>query len=119
MRPPIPHAITSFVAATLLSVSVPVSAAENTRFERGSEVYNQQCAACHQAQGQGIPGSFPPQKNHTAQMYNATDGIGGRRYLGHVLQYGLTAPSKSTAQATTATCRPGAVRSLASKWRMS
>jgi len=62
MRPPIPHAITSFVAATLLSVSVPVSAAENTRFERGSEVYNQQCAACHQAQGQGIPGSFPPQK---------------------------------------------------------
>lgn len=94
MRPPIPHAITSFVAATLLSVSVPVSAAENTRFERGSEVYNQQCAACHQAQGQGIPGSFPPQKNHTAQMYNATDGIGGRRYLGHVLQYGLTGPIK-------------------------
>lgn len=112
MRPPIPHAITSFVAATLLSVSVPVSAAENTRFERGSEVYNQQCAACHQAQGQGIPGSFPPQKNHTAQMYNAVDFDGaGQAVLQHM-------PQIAAAQATTATCRPGAVRSLASKWRM-
>lgn len=82
----------SAVAGIALSVSLPVTAAETTRFERGAEVYSQQCAACHQPQGQGIPGSFPPLKEHAAQMYNATDGIGGRSYLGHVLQYGLTGP---------------------------
>lgn len=27
--------------------------------KRGQEVYNAQCAACHQANGQGIPGVFP------------------------------------------------------------
>lgn len=26
----------------------------------GQRLYNQQCAACHQATGQGIPGAFPP-----------------------------------------------------------
>lgn len=57
---------------------------------RGKQVYNQQCAACHQAEGQGIPGSFPPQKDHTANVFNASGGVGGRDYLVHVLQYGLT-----------------------------
>ncbi|HWU85118.1 MAG TPA: cytochrome c oxidase subunit II [Rhodocyclaceae bacterium] len=27
---------------------------------RGEKVYNANCAACHQASGQGIPGTFPP-----------------------------------------------------------
>jgi cytochrome c oxidase subunit 2 len=27
--------------------------------ERGEQVYNTGCAACHQAAGQGIPGAFP------------------------------------------------------------
>ncbi|MFA5548682.1 MAG: c-type cytochrome, partial [Porticoccaceae bacterium] len=27
--------------------------------ERGEAVYNQSCAACHQANGEGIPGVFP------------------------------------------------------------
>lgn len=27
--------------------------------KRGQEVYNASCAACHQANGQGIPGVFP------------------------------------------------------------
>jgi cytochrome c oxidase subunit II len=27
--------------------------------ERGEQVYNTGCAACHQANGQGIPGAFP------------------------------------------------------------
>lgn len=92
MHPTIGQYVLSFiaVAGTAIGISLPANAAESTRFERGAKVYSQQCAACHQAQGQGIPGSFPPQKNHTAELYNATDGIGGRQYLGHVLQYGLT-----------------------------
>lgn len=84
----------SAVAGIAFGVSVAATAAETTSFKRGAEVYSQQCAACHQSQGQGIPGSFPPLKDHTAQMYNAAAGIGGRSYLGHVLQYGLTGPIK-------------------------
>ena len=59
---------------------------------RGEEVYSQQCAACHQAGGEGIPGSFPPQKGLAANIFNASGGIGGRDYLAHVLEYGLTGP---------------------------
>lgn len=66
-------------------------AIENT-YQRGAKVYEQNCAACHQATGQGIPGVFPPQKAHTPEMYNHEDGIGGRDYLNHVVQYGLTGP---------------------------
>ena len=28
--------------------------------EKGRELYQQNCAACHQAEGQGLPGAFPP-----------------------------------------------------------
>ena len=30
------------------------------RIEAGKNVYEHNCAACHQMSGQGIPGSFPP-----------------------------------------------------------
>jgi|AntRauTorcE11898_2_1112593.scaffolds.fasta_scaffold05432_5 YVTN family beta-propeller protein len=58
----------------------------------GAQVYAQQCAACHQANGQGIPGAFPPQRGHAAELYNADQGIGGRSYLSRALLYGLTGP---------------------------
>jgi len=29
-------------------------------FERGAKVYRNQCAQCHQANGQGVPGVYPP-----------------------------------------------------------
>ncbi|GIX31670.1 MAG: cytochrome c oxidase subunit 2 [Porticoccaceae bacterium] len=32
---------------------------------RGEEVYNRSCAACHQVNGEGIPGIFPPMKGST------------------------------------------------------
>ena len=31
-------------------------------YARGEEVYNRSCAACHQANGEGIPGTFPSLK---------------------------------------------------------
>ena len=72
------------------SASSVVAAPAEDSVARGKQVYNQQCAACHQPTGQGIPGSFPPQKGHTADIFNANGGMGGRDYLAHVLQYGLT-----------------------------
>lgn len=71
-------------------VGIVTAAPGNDSIDRGEQIYTQQCAACHQAEGQGIPGAFPPQKSHTVQMFNASGGIGGRDYLAHVLQYGLT-----------------------------
>ncbi len=40
----------------------PLAAAANKteRIERGANVYTQNCIACHQAEGQGIPHAFPP-----------------------------------------------------------
>lgn len=33
--------------------------------ERGEQVYNSSCAACHQANGEGVPGAFPGLKGST------------------------------------------------------
>ena len=42
------------------SVSSPVSSSLAEKMERGKGVYTQNCFACHQASGQGIPNAFPP-----------------------------------------------------------
>ena len=51
----------------------------------GSEVYAV-CAGCHQAEGQGVPGAFPPLAGHAPTLYNAE---GGPAFLVNVLLYGL------------------------------
>ena len=35
-------------------------AALETRMEAGERIYNQTCLACHQPNGQGLPGIYPP-----------------------------------------------------------
>jgi mono/diheme cytochrome c family protein len=52
----------------------------------GETTYVQNCSACHQANGQGIPGAFPPLAGHIPNLYNAE---GGREYLIKVVLYGL------------------------------
>jgi mono/diheme cytochrome c family protein/heme/copper-type cytochrome/quinol oxidase subunit 4 len=53
----------------------------------GEAVYTANCTACHQAQGQGIPGAFPPLADHASHLFNAE---GGRETLIHILLFGLT-----------------------------
>ncbi len=53
--------------------------------ELGEQTYAN-CAACHQATGQGIPAAFPPLAGNLPQLYAAE---GGRSYLINVLLYGL------------------------------
>ncbi|HZW99971.1 MAG TPA: cytochrome c [Trueperaceae bacterium] len=43
------------------------------------------CAACHQANGAGIPGAFPPLAGHAAELYQADPS-----YMIDVVLYGLT-----------------------------
>jgi mono/diheme cytochrome c family protein len=45
-----------------------------------------QCAGCHQANGQGLPGAFPPLAGHVADILSKA---GGREYLIKVLLWGL------------------------------
>lgn len=51
----------------------------------GEQAYSN-CTSCHQANGQGVPGAFPPLAGHLPDVYN-TDG--GREYILNVLLYGL------------------------------
>jgi nitrite reductase (NO-forming) len=55
------------------------------RMERGRRVYGRTCIACHQANGQGIPGTFPPLAGSDFLNDNP------RRAIGIVLN-GLTGP---------------------------
>lgn len=52
----------------------------------GQAAYEANCASCHQADGQGVAGAFPPVAGHSAALYNAE---GGRPYLINLLLYGL------------------------------
>ena len=38
----------------------PTASAVGERIELGKQIYSQTCFACHQGEGQGIPGAFPP-----------------------------------------------------------
>ncbi|UCC15272.1 MAG: c-type cytochrome, partial [Gammaproteobacteria bacterium] len=66
-------AVTLGVAALVLQVVAPAGASEARvhvaeastgavaeQMERGGTLYKTHCAACHQAEGQGLPGAFPP-----------------------------------------------------------
>ena len=60
--------------------------------EDGAALYARHCAACHQADGEGVRGRFPPHRGHVGELYAAEGGPDGRRYLAHVLLHGLTGP---------------------------
>lgn len=67
-----------FAAATAPSASAVSPAAI------GEGVYNANCAACHQAEGQGLEGNFPPLAAHAADLYKAE-----RNFIPHVLLFGM------------------------------
>jgi len=54
----------------------------------GAQVYAANCASCHQANGAGIPGAFPPVAGHASELVVSQD----RDYLVEVMLYGLQGP---------------------------
>lgn len=54
--------------------------------ELGEKTYTANCSACHQGNGEGIPGAFPPLAGHIPALYNAE---GGKDYIINVVLYGL------------------------------
>jgi len=66
----------SVAPATLEAQAAPTPAGQ------GAVVYAQDCASCHQADGRGVPGAFPPLANDKLVQ-------GDARYLARVVLYGL------------------------------
>jgi mono/diheme cytochrome c family protein len=53
----------------------------------GARVYNQNCSSCHQPNGQGVQGTFPPLAgNPTVTGYDI--------HVIHIVKYGLSGPLK-------------------------
>lgn len=55
----------------------------------GAELFVAHCTVCHQADGQGIPGIYPPLANSAGDFVHTKD---GRAYLAHVVSFGLNGP---------------------------
>jgi mono/diheme cytochrome c family protein len=55
----------------------------------GAGLFAAHCAVCHQPQGQGIPGMYPPLADSAGDFARSND---GREYLVHVLSFGLNGP---------------------------
>ena len=66
------------------AASAPLTAAD--RAELGKTTFGKVCAACHQAQGQGLPGAFPPLAGSDYLASASKD-----KLIGHVL-HGLQGP---------------------------
>lgn len=54
--------------------------------QSGQALYTQYCASCHQANGQGVPGAFPPLAGHVPEILAQKD---GRTYLINLVLFGL------------------------------
>jgi cytochrome c oxidase subunit 2 len=69
--------------------------------ERGEKVYNTTCAACHQANGEGVPGAFPalkggaiatgPKDAHLALVMNGKPGTAMAAFAGQLSDTDLAA----------------------------
>ncbi len=55
----------------------------------GVALFTAHCAVCHQTEGQGIPGMYPPLADSIGVFTHSKD---GRAYLVHVVSFGLNGP---------------------------
>jgi nitrite reductase (NO-forming) len=74
-------------AAALASIAAIASlvAGPARSDDTGKDGFNRRCAICHQAKGEGVPGSFPPLH---AQVATFAGTKAGRDYLIAVITYG-------------------------------
>ncbi len=65
--------------------AAPRTLSKAQRIEEGKRLYTQNCAACHQLDGKGIPGAFPPLAGSDYLLEDPTRGI-------HAILEGLEGP---------------------------
>jgi mono/diheme cytochrome c family protein len=63
--------------------SGPMTAASGAMANSGGKVFTTDCASCHQANGEGVPGTFPPLAGNPVVVGSATHVI-------HIVKYGLS-----------------------------
>lgn len=80
-----PSFASTLAGALMLFVLTATASAQSD----GAAVYAANCASCHQANGAGLPGVFPPLAGHVGDLYAAE---GGPRHLANVLLFGMQGP---------------------------
>ena len=53
----------------------------------GSDIFNSNCVICHQSNGKGVPGMYPPLADSIGSYVAIAE---GRAYLVHVVSFGLS-----------------------------
>ena len=66
--------------------SLPFLQAQSEEKKKQDQLYNSYCSNCHQSEGEGLPGVFPPLAGHVPDIYGVSE---GENYLIWVLLYGL------------------------------
>jgi mono/diheme cytochrome c family protein len=56
---------------------------EKSSLEKGEEIYNRYCLACHQADGSGVPGMYPP-------LFETDYVTGDKERLIEIVLFGMT-----------------------------
>ncbi|GHA88117.1 c-type cytochrome [Modicisalibacter luteus] len=79
--------ISSVIGVIMLSsLTVGSAIAADSSHLEGATLYQQNCAACHQANGEGVPGVYPPLGSRLA-AWSEIDS--GRHYLANVIRHGM------------------------------
>ncbi|ADI15016.1 c-type cytochrome [Truepera radiovictrix] len=78
------------VSLALLALVASAQAAPSSHVDidtgEGESLYLANCASCHLASGEGVPGVFPPLVRHVPNLEAAE---GGRAYLINMMLYGV------------------------------
>ena len=75
------------VPALLMAVGAVAALAQTASLNKsGAQAYVANCTACHQENGRGVPGAFPPLAGHVTDILAQA---GGRGYLIRVLLFGV------------------------------
>ena len=87
MMRPSTHILALVALFATLGATLP-ALAQSVPSEPGAEVFKR-CAACHLANGEGVPGAFPPLSREPAAFSKSDE---GRRYLALAVIRGLSGP---------------------------
>ncbi len=77
--------ILAALAITALSIPIFQGNAKQESMNRGKEIYTQLCIVCHQADGKGLEGAFPPLANSDYLLKSPDKAI-------HAVKFGLQGP---------------------------
>jgi mono/diheme cytochrome c family protein len=76
-------AASSEASASAPPVASPAVAQNAATASDGARIYNQNCSSCHQPNGQGVQGTFPPLAGNPAVTGDAA-------HVTHIVKYGLS-----------------------------